>query len=616
MSDWEEPLPLLECINNKLKINDDTAKLLQEIDKPMVVVTIAGLYRTGKSYLMNRLAGKNAGFSLGATVQSHTKGIWAWKVQHPLDDDKVLLLMDTEGLGDPMKGDLDYDTWICCLSILLSSVFVYNIMGVIRSSTIDQLSFTLEMSRHIRAKSRTDSDVQLDEYFPTLILAIRDLCLTLKTEKEVTLTPDEYLEEILTMTKTKTKAGQKHNEIRQKIRLYFKQRKCFCFTRPTSEDKDLHHLETISDEMLTPTFLKSSNKFCDYIFRHAPVKRVDYSQTVKGRTFIQFVNIYLNAINCGTIPCIETALSAIKRQENEKAINESLQLYEEKFRNLTAFPVPISQLMDVHEDCYRYAVALFCKNVFLDEGQEYHACLQERLNEKYIEFAKENNKISSDKCKELLQILFAMINYNVEDGFYIKPGGYELYIQDIQDVELRYCAAYDLGPLAETVWLDTLKDKELQRAAVLHADQSLTEIEQQAKAEEAKRQEIEKQAEIKKQKMEGLKLHQKMLMKAHQEHLQNLEDLYRQREQEQEEQFQKTMAERQREQKRLMEDQFEKEAQVYQTQLNELKVEQTSNTKRIFGAVLGIGGSILSIIPHPVTRVIGLGLGLFGSLFR
>ena len=44
---------------------------------------IAGKYRTGKSYLMNRLAGGNSGFGLGATIQSETKGIWMWAKPHP-----------------------------------------------------------------------------------------------------------------------------------------------------------------------------------------------------------------------------------------------------------------------------------------------------------------------------------------------------------------------------------------------------------------------------------------------------------------------------------------------------------------------------------------------------
>jgi hypothetical protein len=43
------------------------------------------------------------GFSLGSTVQSETKGIWAWCKPHPTQTEQVLLLLDTEGLGDVAK---------------------------------------------------------------------------------------------------------------------------------------------------------------------------------------------------------------------------------------------------------------------------------------------------------------------------------------------------------------------------------------------------------------------------------------------------------------------------------------------------------------------------------
>lgn len=40
------------------------------------------------------------GFSLGSTINSETKGIWAWCKPHPTQKEQVLLLLDTEGLGD------------------------------------------------------------------------------------------------------------------------------------------------------------------------------------------------------------------------------------------------------------------------------------------------------------------------------------------------------------------------------------------------------------------------------------------------------------------------------------------------------------------------------------
>jgi len=43
------------------------------------VVGVAGMYRTGKSYLLNRmLLNRSDGFGVGPTVNPCTKGLWMW----------------------------------------------------------------------------------------------------------------------------------------------------------------------------------------------------------------------------------------------------------------------------------------------------------------------------------------------------------------------------------------------------------------------------------------------------------------------------------------------------------------------------------------------------------
>ena len=55
------PICLVENHNEQLKVNPKAIEILANISQPVVVVAIAGLYRTGKSYLMNCLAGQNHG---------------------------------------------------------------------------------------------------------------------------------------------------------------------------------------------------------------------------------------------------------------------------------------------------------------------------------------------------------------------------------------------------------------------------------------------------------------------------------------------------------------------------------------------------------------------------
>lgn len=55
------PVCLVENNNEQLRVNQKALKILRKISQPVVVVAIVGPYRTGKSYLMNRLAGENLG---------------------------------------------------------------------------------------------------------------------------------------------------------------------------------------------------------------------------------------------------------------------------------------------------------------------------------------------------------------------------------------------------------------------------------------------------------------------------------------------------------------------------------------------------------------------------
>lgn len=68
---------MLTNINANLvefEINPDTRDFLKKIEAPIGVVAVAGMYRTGKSYLLNRmLLNQSNGFDVGPTINPCTK---------------------------------------------------------------------------------------------------------------------------------------------------------------------------------------------------------------------------------------------------------------------------------------------------------------------------------------------------------------------------------------------------------------------------------------------------------------------------------------------------------------------------------------------------------------
>lgn len=57
MEVFQHPMCLVRTDGgNKLKIEDKTVDQINQISWPLIIVAVVGLHRTGKSYLMNRLA--------------------------------------------------------------------------------------------------------------------------------------------------------------------------------------------------------------------------------------------------------------------------------------------------------------------------------------------------------------------------------------------------------------------------------------------------------------------------------------------------------------------------------------------------------------------------------
>lgn len=347
MSDQSQiqAIPLLSYSpdNKKFLFSQEAESFLLNIHKPFGVLTVAGMYRTGKSYLLNKiLLGKN-GFNVGPTINPCTKGIWIWpeilKGNDEEGNEVDIILLDTEGFG-AYDEDINHDTKIFTLAILLSSYFVYNSIGTIDEKTIQSLSFVVNMSKHIQIKSLSnvsssmESDISL--LFPKFSWVLRDFSLKLINPKGEKITSNEYLESILnyknllTVNDTTSKANtilENKNNIRNLIKTYFKDRTCFTLIRPVEDEKMLQNLQNLDDSELREEFLIQISELKKEIINKMRIKTFN-SKKINGEIFVNIIKSYSSSINSGAVPNIENTWNSICRLESAKAYQNSEKEYD------------------------------------------------------------------------------------------------------------------------------------------------------------------------------------------------------------------------------------------------------------------------------------------------
>ncbi|KAM9687399.1 guanylate-binding protein 6-like [Trichechus inunguis] len=499
------PICLVENQNQRLKVNQQAVEILDKISQPVVVVAIVGLYRTGKSYLMNCLAGQNNGFPLGSTVQSETKGIWMWCIPHPSKPNHTLVLLDTEGLGDVEKGDTKNDSWIFALAVLLSSTFVYNSMGTINHQALEQLHYVTELTELIRAKSSPRPDGVEDStefvgFFPDFIWAVRDFTLELKLNGHL-ITEDEYLENAVKLIPGKNLKAQISNQPRECIRNFFPNRKCFVFDRPSSDKKLLAHIEDVREYELDPNFQEQTKKFCSYIFTNAKTKTLREGIIVNGNRLGTLVETYVDTINSGAVPCLENAVTTLAQRENSAAMQKAADHYSEQMAQRARLPTDtLQELLDVHMACEKEAIAVFMEHCFKDENQEFQKMLVEIVKKKKEDFLLQNEEASVKYSWDKLNHLSKALMESISAGTFFVPGGYKLYIETKKKIEWDYSQVPRKGVKANEVLQSFLQSQAPIENSILQSDKALTNAEKAIAVERAKKEAAEKELELLRQK--------------------------------------------------------------------------------------------------------------------
>ncbi|XP_007953128.1 guanylate-binding protein 4-like [Orycteropus afer afer] len=609
------PICLVENEKEQLMVNPKALKILKEISQPIVVVAIVGLYRTGKSYLMNRLAGQNNGFRLGSTVRSETKGIWMWCVPHPSKSKHTLVLLDTEGLGDVEKGDPKNDSWIFALAILLSSTFVYNSMCTINHQALEQLHFVTELTELIRTKSSFRSDELEDStefvsFFPDFVWTVRDFSLELKLD-ERPITEDEYLENALKLMTGKNPKIQNSNLPRECIRHFFPKRKCFVFDRPISDKSLLVRMEELQVEQLDCNFEAQAEKFCSYIFTHARTKTLRQGIIVTGNRLGTLVETYMNAINSGAVPCLENAVTTLAQRENLVAVQKAADHYSKQMVQCLTLPTDtLQELLDIHAVCEKEAIVIFMEHSFKDENHEFHKQLVSTIEEKKENFLLQNEEASMKYCQDELKQLSKSLMESISRGTFCVPGGHSLYLEEKKKFEQDYMRVPRKGVKANKVLQSFQQAQEPIEENILQSDKALTERQKAIEVERAKMEAAKKENELLQQRQE--EQHQKMEAQegSFKENMEQLkEKMNKERENILREQ-EKILEHKLKVQEELLLEGFKKKSGELNEEIKQLKeeIENTKQERSALSQFLDIAGNVLMTVLPGTGKVLGAGM--------
>ncbi|XP_028841022.1 guanylate-binding protein 1-like [Denticeps clupeoides] len=612
----DAPVCLIESdSSDRMCVRREAVEILDSITQPVVVVAVVGLYRTGKSYLMNRLAGKQTGFALGSTIESKTKGIWMWCVPHPTKPGHTLVLLDTEGLGDVDKGDEKHDTWIFCLAVLLSSTLVYNSMGTIDNNALEKLHYVTELTEHIKVKSGSGDDDDDDEsmefmrIFPTFVWTVRDFTLLLELDGRP-ITSDQYLDHALQLKKGSSPKIEKYNLPRRCLRHYFAVRKCFVFERPAS-GQNMRQMEQLSDSDLEPNFTAQAQAFCSYIFDHAKAKTMKGGLQLTGRMLGCLAETYVEAIRSGQVPCLDNAVESLAQIQNARAVHDALTFYVGEMTRQVKLPTATQDVLsEIHAIAEKQAVAMFMRASFHDQNQKHQTELMGTLYREYEKLCRQNEDTSRKVSRETISRVFGALEQAVKGGTFTRPGGYNDYRTAVEKATGEYRSDKGCGLMSEEVLREYLSEKEAVAKNLLAADKSLTKAEQMMAEERMRTEALEQQQRALE---EQNHIQQKQIEDQKRTHDENVKQIMEKMEQERvraQEENEKVLNAKLKEQQDLLQQGFQKKSQDMQDEINKLKNDQKqmeASRPSIFSSILDTVGTAATVFLPGWGKLAGIG---------
>ena len=469
------PFVTFNDLTKKFEINDEAIKVLsKEENKQIGILSLVGKYRTGKSFLLNRVLiekKSTQGFEVAPTFKPCTKGIWLWPSPLIINNNYSntpfpAYLIDTEGLG-AYDEEINHDSKIFLIAILISSLFIYNSFGTIDEVALNNLSLILNLSKSLKIKNNSNSlnandnvEEEMAKYFPSLLWILRDFALKLEDNEGNVITAKQYLENALMEQKGSSESIEEKNLLRKLIKTYFIERDCFPMVRPVENEGELQKLMTLSDNKIRPEFLRQCEMLRNKIYMKIKPKTFN-GKILSGQMLINLLQSIIEAINEGAIPIIENSWKYITSNECLKSIRENVEYFKklilEYQKNNISNANFFNNLQEFSQSMIEEIV-----NKFKDENEkrvedinEYVHKLKLNLNQEFKKLNEENITLLKDKY---ILDLDREINSLFTDKEKLMKSNYINFISNLLQIKYKLDATIPPFSLKDQISYDKIID--------------------------------------------------------------------------------------------------------------------------------------------------------------
>ena len=269
-------IPLITVYNGEYSVNDEALGFITSHTRNFGVISCAGKYRTGKSFMLNQLTDNSPGFGVGESVQACTKGLWLCKNFFRVNDDLDVLYIDTEGI-DALDASDSGDVRIFTLALMLSSAFMYNSTGHIDEASLSTLGLMTRVTDGIKTSS---SDVDIKKHMPSFHWVLRDFSLKLEDKEGNTLTNNEYLEHALAPTQSEKGRDATRNAVRD----FFSTRQLHTLPRPTRES-----VQNMNEKrhLISSKFHEGITELRDALYKELAPMKTEHGVPISGLMYAE-----------------------------------------------------------------------------------------------------------------------------------------------------------------------------------------------------------------------------------------------------------------------------------------------------------------------------------------